>query len=426
MRTKKIKETKPAERQTTAPENGSCVEDLPEPPAMKTVYGDIEREPQQEAATESAFPEGFQAVDPITDAIVAGKKKDEDTFEPVLLTLKLQGVLQGLSIANEVIQKSYMPILECVKIEATEAGVTMTATDLESFWRRPLTGSGGPVARCIPAHVLLSEIRALPAGTEDLELLFKAHTVSVNGRCDIITQDAEEFPDLDIPQFDGQMAAGMLAAFRKVIPAVSKDSTRYSLCGVYVDFKESKVVGTDGFRMHTEDFTPADPTMKPCIIPLKAAKIIARHGNDMLGWMGNETRTYLPMQSGVFATKPIEGTYPDWKVVKPNPPNTIVFDPEEFLKVIEGANAISEKAGITLSVNGTLTIKSEGGSGTYKWEIAAESSHKGKKPLAYTFNSLFLADAIKAFPKDRVTLQVPDSYGACLLNEKAVIMPIRL
>jgi hypothetical protein len=156
MRTKKIKETKPAEVQTTAPENGSCVENLPEPPAMKTVYGDIEPEPEEEAATESAFPEGFTAVDPITDAIVAGKKKDDETFEPVLLTLKVQGVLQGLAIANEVIQKSYMTILECVNIEATESGITMTATDLESFWRRPLTGSGGPVARCIPAHVLLS------------------------------------------------------------------------------------------------------------------------------------------------------------------------------------------------------------------------------------------------------------------------------
>ena len=64
------------------------------------------------------------------------------------------------------------------------------------------------------------------------------------------------------------------------MPAVSTDETRYALTGVYFDFASSKLVGTDGFRMHTEDIVPDDVTMKAALIPLKSAKIIAKHGTD--------------------------------------------------------------------------------------------------------------------------------------------------
>jgi DNA polymerase III sliding clamp (beta) subunit (PCNA family) len=42
------------------------------------------------------------------------------------------------------------------------------------------------------------------------------------------------------------------------------------------------------------------------------------------------------------------------------------------------------------------------------------------------FNARFLTDAIKSYPLERVTLQAPDGYGACLINEKAIVMPIRV
>ena len=37
-------------------------------------------------------------------------------------------------------------------------------------------------------------------------------------------------------------------------------------------------------------------------------------------------------------------------------------------------------------------------------------------------------DAMKAYPSDRITLRVPDAgtYGAVLVNDKAIVMPIRV
>ena len=72
-----------------------------------------------------------------------------------------------------------------------------------------------------------------------------------------------------------------------------------------------------------------------------------------------------------------------------------------------------------------LTIQSDGGSGAYKWQMPCESVLK-RQTISFEFNPRFLTDAIKAFPADQVTLRLPDSYGACLVNEKAVIMPMRV
>ena len=114
--------------------------------------------------------------------------------------------------------------------------------------------------------MLLAEVKALPEETESVEWLFKAGTASVNGRCDITTQDADEFPEMNLPAFEGQAIGNLAEALKAVMPAVSTDETRYALTGVYFDFASSKLVGTDGFRMHTEDIVPDDVTMKAALM----------------------------------------------------------------------------------------------------------------------------------------------------------------
>jgi DNA polymerase-3 subunit beta len=441
----------PEEKATTityrVTEKGPEPEGTPEPPKMKTVYGDIEGSPSYcpkckgyypgeacpKCASEavdgpeaSSFPPGFQAIDPLTDTILSGEKAEGDTFEPVPVRLSLKETLAGLQIAVDITDgKGVLPILACIKIDAKETETILSATNLEASWTRALTSTGGPVARCIPARLLLAEIKALPAGTVDLELLFTTHAVSVNGRCDIITQDAEEFPELDHPSFEGSEVGNLLEAFKRVIPAVSSDQTRYALTGVFIDFENSKVVGTDGFRMHTEDITPGDRSMKPAIVPLRSAKIIAKHGStNAIRWL-DEKRLSLPLGGGVFATRVIEGTYPDWKGIHPVASNSVTFGREEFLKIVEGANAIVDDRRVLLMINHELVIRSEGGSGSYNWHIPCDSVLKTKK-LSMVFNARFLTDAIKSYPLERVTLQAPDGYGACLINEKAIVMPIRV
>jgi DNA polymerase-3 subunit beta len=410
--------------------------DLPEPPKMKTVYGDIEGSPKLCPKCNGYYPgetcpkcaaesetEHIIIVEPLTGARLDTPAKEEP-FEPVLVKLSVKEMLAALRVVVDITdQKGIMPILGSVKIASASTETVISATNLERSWQRTVTSTGGDVVRCVPARVLFAEIKALPADTVDLELLFKAHTVSVNGRCDIATQDAEEFPELNLPSGDMFFIGNLVNALKRVMPAVSTDETRYALTGVYFDFKDSKLIGTDGHRLHIEDIELEGHVLEPAIVPLASAKIIAKHGSDAVRWV-DERHLCFPLGGGVFSTRVIEGAYPDWKTVVPNPENVITFNPDEFLKIVEGANVIDNQR-IALTVNGNLSIESEGCAGAYKWQIPCGAVLKSKlSPIC--FNPKYLTDAIKAFPMDRVTLQAPEGYGACLLNEKAVVMPIRV
>ncbi|MGD0489258.1 MAG: DNA polymerase III subunit beta [Syntrophorhabdales bacterium] len=397
---------------------------------MESRMEEIAREEPASEAYEASFPPGFTAQELLTGVTVAGGPKAEDTFTPVLVTLPLKETVAALKIAVDIASgKNIMPILRNIRIEAIGDKAAIQVTDLEKAWSGTIPSEGGPIVSCVPALVLLKEIQALPAGTEKVELLFRGSTashstVSVNGRCDIVTQDPEEYPEIKPAAGAWPECRNFLDGLKRVMPAVSVDQTRYALTGVYLDFKESKIVGTDGFRMHVEDITPADASMPPAIIPLDSCKVIAKHGTvNAIGWL-DEKHIACPMGCGVFSTQVIEGTYPDWKNVMPRPENIVTFRRDEFLNLFAGASII-EKERLTLTVNGELVIESEGHEGTYKWHIPCGAVMK-KEGMTLHFNGRFLFDAIRSFPLEEVVLKAPDTYGACLLNGKAVVMPIRV
>lgn len=436
--TRKRKAAGPVEAETTAVETEAAIaetqapeaENLPAPPKMVTPYGQIEGATEETPV--SSMPEGFTATDALTGVMVSGPEKEP--FEEVSLKLPVVVVREALSVAMAVANKSggyLMPILTTVLLTATKEATTIEATDLEVAWKRTIThipGSGyggGPVKRCIPATVFYNEVKALPDGIDDLELFFKEHTVTVNGRCEINTDNAEEYPELHIPEsIDLPVSSGLLAAMKRVIPAVSKDATRYTLQGLYLDFPAGKAVGTDGFRMHTEDFT-AGADMNPCLLPAKTAQLMIRHGRDVIGWL-DDKHIYTSCGNGVLTGRVMEGNFPDYKSVIPKAlRDSVTFDREGFLNLVQGANGVSDGQIFKLTVNGDLTIESEGAAGQYKWHIGCLAELKNPF-LGFNFNARFFTEAIKAYSETTVTLKVPSSYGACLINEKVVIMPIRV
>lgn len=91
---------------------------------------------------------------------------------------------------------------------------------------------------------------------------------------------------------------------------------------------------------------------------------------------------------------------------------------------MEGANPLAEGS-ISLTVNGSLWIEAKRSSGEYKWQIPC-TRHGKDTELCLSFRPEFLIDAIKAYPADRAIFQTGDSYGLCLINGKAAVMPLRV
>lgn len=412
-------------RKTAEPEDKETggTPDLPEPPKMKTVYGDIEGE----EAPEVPAPEddGLVFEDALTGAVVKG----DDKPEPVVVTLRRSEIFETLKVCLQTLG-NIAPALSHVRIEAREQECLISATNLETSYCRMIPARPeAQVTALIPALLLSQEIKALPSEATDVELRITSGKgdwgVSVNGRCRIHGMDPEEFPELPTGFSETVKIANMKEAMGRVIVAVSKDQTRYALTGLYLDLEGGDAVGCDGFRLHHETIEAQAAPVPEILVPANAIKILLKFKGENEVRFGVPGHVAFSLSGGILTARLMDGNYPAYKDIIPKPGTLVTFAGSEFLKLIEGATPLSENA-IEISVNGDLVIKSSHGLGCYEWKIPC-TREGGKGRLAYHFNPAFLVDAIKAFPADRITLGLPEggAYGAVVVNDKAIIMPIR-
>jgi DNA polymerase-3 subunit beta len=418
--------------------------DLPEPPKMKTVYGEIEGSPKlcpkcngyypgemcpKCAGEDNGMPSPEEEHLTFTDA-PSGSRLDsfpkEEPFEPLHLDLSRELLIEALKVAMDITEKkSIMPILSHVHLKSSnKTGFTLClieATDLQVSWIRALHCKGDSVDRCIPAKLLMKEVKALPDGAR-VDLTFSRDSVSVNGRCDIITADGEEFPEIKVDPdlVDSIPIENLSEGLKRISPAISTDETRYVLTSALIDPENGKVVGTDGFRMHLGDIKGPGPRL---LIPRNAVKLLTKHGTTDAVKVIDEKLAVFSVAGGVITTRLMEGNFPNYADVLPKPKTTITFNSADFLKLLEGALAVDSTRVVLGFDNGNLTLQSENGVGTYDWRLPAEGP---AKKFCLTFNGMFLVDALKSFPAVLATLGAPEGYGACLINEKAIVMPIRV
>lgn len=333
---------------------------------------------------------------------------------------------EALKTALDVIpRKTSLPILTCVKLAATNEALAVTATDLEVTWTRRLIAEGDPVTICVPLALLYKEVKALPPEITNVVLCIEENRVRVNDRCAINLSDPAEYPEIEEINPVCEISIPDLSPkVKKVFPAVSTDETRYILNCVYFDFRSGMIVATDGFRLHAEAMEIKD--IDPVMLPRSAANLLVKHPGS--GTMRiSDTRVSFDLAGGELSVKPMEGSYPDWKGIVEgfHGDEKIEFSAEQFLKVLEGVIPVTDSnKAVVLSANGDLTIEALGEAGEYSWHIPC---YVTGIPSVLTFNLQFLSDAIKAFAGDGlVTVRCQrNEYGPVLINDNAIVMPVR-
>lgn len=339
---------------------------------------------------------------------------------------------QALDFALQVAGKS-PEILAHVALIVEPERITIQATDLEVSFQTVMTASGGTVKRCIPAGLLLSEVKALPENVTEVALTFKEYAVSVNARADIVTGDACDFPELGLPEtLDGKELVfidGLIAGLKQVLPAVSTDPARFVLNGILVNCKDKKMVATDGFRLHVADITANRDFDRSFILTAKAAKILIKQGGPQSVLIDEEGKYIsIPVLGGVFRARLLDGMFPDYKSIWPDPDHTVTFSSKEFSDMVLGAKILADNDQVELAIAEELTLKAASSLGFYEWHLpcsvkGATVGENGGYQLF--FNLKFLLDAMKSYPNETVTIRFPKTYGAVLVNTGAVVMPIR-
>ena len=366
---------------------------------------------------------------------------------------ELKTALTGLS--KVISKRASLPVLQHVRAErAADGATTISATDLDAFasYRFPEGSEGKSESILVPFESLHSIAKGC-AGEETIRI-----EKSTGDRAIIhypigggtVERHVESLPSDEWPPtpelkgervlLDGALRSALLEAFK----CVSSDETRYVLRGAYVDVSEKQshyVVATDGKHLYSSNSFH---------VPIAASVIVPDH--RFLAWKGfgqdgdwvlriesdkNGNPAYIELTSfgWTFVSKAIDGNYPNWRQVLPDPSGrkTTIKVPanalDEFAKIIGKlpCDELNHSVGLKLDQRGKLVLFARA-SGTDKpTEVAVTAVEVTGEPVTVLLNRNYL---LKALRFGLTEIQIQDGLLPVRCTDESgrqvIIMPIRM
>ena len=355
------------------------------------------------------------------------------------VTVLQENLAHGLGIVSKAVSpRSTLPVLANILIASDEGRLRLSATNLElgiTCWIPARIDEEGSTT--VPARTFSDLVGTLPGDQVLLKLDMSTQTLNVRGGTstnDIKCIDAQEFPPLPVPDFEGAVQINV-GDFREMIHqvafAASSDEARPVLMGVLVQVDNDKLTmaAADGFRLSVRKAVLSTPSLAPvsAIVPSQALKELARVATD-----GDEP-IYMVLPKGrgqvVFRVKDVEvvsqlidGTFPDYQQIIPRSyKSRTLVSTASLLKACKQAEIFAREGSNVARFN----IKSaQGEMQPSEVEISATSEETGKNEtiveatvdgggLLIAFNVKFLREALEVIRTPNVALETsaPNAPG---------------
>lgn len=356
--------------------------------------------------------------------------------------LAKQVFLDGLNqVVNIVASRPAMPILSNLLLEADETGLKMVATNMDmTIVSKVPANTDRPGSITLPAKKLQSIIRELQDGEVQVEVNKTVATIKCNrAQFKLNGLPTDDFPSLPVfkETREFKVPQGMLSrGFRSTEYAMSLDSSRNVLNGIYTCFQDGKLtlVATDGRRLalYEDELEFPESQQINVILPCKAVTEIHRLLGDEGEVHVSITNTQAAFEFGdtLLVTKLTDGNYPNYRQVIPSRYNERIELPtDEFLEIVRRVSLLSSEKTNTVRFQfseGKLTVLS---STTEIGEAQEEMplDYNGRD-LAITFNADFIIAPLKAVNEDTITFDLIDqsSPGVMRVADKFlyVLMPM--
>jgi DNA polymerase-3 subunit beta len=361
-----------------------------------------------------------------------------------------ENLARGLSVVSRAVSsRSTLPVLANVLLRTEDAGLKLTATNLEigiRYWVPGKIETDG--ATTVPARLLTDLVSSLP-GSERVDLELQG-TDTLHLRCGRFAThvkgiDADEFPNI---QTAGERPTTRISqkvlkkALEETIFAAASDEARPILTGVLARFEGSRLTlaAADNYRIavRTLDILDAVEAVS-VVIPARALGELGRILSDtddpvelVLAQARNQVLFHL---DGVdLVSRLIDGQFPNYQQVLPaGHSSTAEFDREELLRAVRPAALIASSSAniVKLQVGGDgagLTVSATAEVGDYTGDV--EGTVEGDT-TTIAFNARYLADVLGNVGAARFTLELngPLSPGVFRPVGDAdyvhVVMPVR-
>lgn len=358
------------------------------------------------------------------------------------------------SVQNIIAQKTPMPILSNILVEAVENEVVVTATDLTIGIRcRTQAKVFEPGATTLPARRFAQLLRELNAAYIELETdeknVMQIHADGSSFRMNGMGRG--DFPDL--PSHKGSEAVlvpqkDLKEALFQTAFAVAKEESRYMLTGVMLSVQDSTAlfIGTDGKRLARTALAVTCPetTSFECILPPKAVDEIMKHlseSNENASVHFLKDKIAVQTDTSLIVSKLLFGEFPDLDRIIPRHFSAVIpLHKEELSSLLRQMSLfiVETTQSVRFSfTDGTLQISGN---------TADIGGGKVSMPVRYTgprfdiaFHPVLFLDILRHVREEYVYMGFQDAFNPIALSEKEfgssfetfpsplfVLMPMRL
>jgi len=354
-------------------------------------------------------------------------------------------------VLNVVPQKTTMPVLGHLLVEASRGRLRVTATDLDLTIATSVEAEvdrEGSVA--LPARRFSEIVRQLdPASTVELDI-HRSNALITAGRANfrILGVGSEEFPKVPTLEIEKGMtipADTLRKAIQKTVFCVSKDETRRALTGVLweVAGDSMAMVGTDGHRLARLS-VPVELSVeskREVIVPTKALNQILRlapdAGDEGVHVKLADDHVLFGFGDTALFTRLIEGPFPKYQDVIPKDNDKrVIVKREPFVDALRRVSLLADNLThqVRVSLKRDLLVLSariqDIGEATEEVEAQYEG---GDMDMGY--NAHYLAEIMRNVETDEALLSLSTPLNAGLIepieqgedeNYLCLIMPLRL
>lgn len=368
------------------------------------------------------------------------------------------------SVQPAVANRSTLPILGGIKLEAGDGRVKLEATDLEFAIRleAPAETSDGHGRAVVPAKSFVKAVKALADSTVTVEIHDENDRRIVDVSCEKRKVAIESYSVDDWPDIAGDVewkpicrveVSDLADVLGKVSLCASTDDARPIITGIQFNLNDggqrAKVVATDSYRLGVADLDVEligeSPDSSP-ILPARVLKALAKalKGRDgravlHLGTAGqpDHQRMLFEFSLGTvsWVMRQIEGEFPNWKSLVPDDSagSSFEYDSKELATAVKGASELrSQKTTpvrIVLGDSCSLSMVDGQVETTTETLEGATYHPDGVGSLEVAFNPDFLLTGISFIGKGRGLIRITDAQKPALFigedSSRYVLMPVR-
>jgi len=334
------------------------------------------------------------------------------------------------------------PILEGIKLTATDGKLTLSATDLEIYVSKTIRADVKVNGTIIVPGKLFSEY-ARKTDKNQISITSEGDTVIIkhgDSVCNFQTLMLAEYPDivsLNAKPHFGISANDFKDFISKSTISASSDDSRPVLKGVLCEIAKGEITGIalDGFRLskvtkqianHGGDISVIIPAraleeVKKLIVDEEVSVVIANKFFQ------------VNLGSATFASRLIEGEFINYKQIIPTAfESSVVVEKAAFEQSVERAGLLVRGDKINLV---TLKVADKKIGITSNNEIGkiaekVDASLTGKD-MAISFNARYLFDALRASGSDFVKVEFNTEISPCVITSAKtgdylfLILPVR-